>query len=157
MKKEIIDAIEKVIGYEFSNEALLIQAFTRESYAKEQRVKGLDCEGNEQLEFFGDTVLGYLVVSGAFDNFTNNNFNVFYVGATPSGSGGGKVTFYPQVARFQRGHPRLLLRVSPPETRTKTSPINKSHSVSYDYYFVHRLRRQERRITSLSISFLRPP
>lgn len=71
MKKEIIDAIQKVIGYEFSNETLLIQAFTRESYAKEQRVKGLDCEGNEQLEFFGDTVLGYLVVSGAFDNFTN--------------------------------------------------------------------------------------
>ena len=71
MKKEIIDAIEKVIGYEFSDKALLIQAFTRESYAKEQRVKGLDCEGNEQLEFFGDTVLGYLVVSGAFDNFTN--------------------------------------------------------------------------------------
>lgn len=71
MKKEIIDAIQKVIGYEFSDKALLIQAFTRESYAKEQRVKGLDCEGNEQLEFFGDTVLGYLVVSGAFDNFTN--------------------------------------------------------------------------------------
>lgn len=71
MKKEIIDAIQKVIGYEFSDKALLIQAFTRESYAKEQRVKGLDCEGNEQLEFFGDTVLGYLVVNGAFDNFTN--------------------------------------------------------------------------------------
>ena len=71
MEKEIIDAIEKVIGYEFSNKALLIQAFTRESYAKEQRVKGLDCEGNEQLEFFGDSVLKYLVVSGALDNFTN--------------------------------------------------------------------------------------
>ena len=71
MKKEIIDAIEKVIGYEFNDKALLIQAFTRESYAKEQRVKGLDCEGNEQLEFFGDSVLGYLVVSGSFDNFTS--------------------------------------------------------------------------------------
>ena len=71
MNKEIIDAIEKVIGYEFSNKALLIQAFTRESYAKEQRVKGFDCEGNEQLEFFGDSVLKYLVVSGALDNFTN--------------------------------------------------------------------------------------
>ena len=70
MNKEIIDAIEKVIGYEFKDKSLLVQAFTRESYAKEQRVKGLDCEGNEQLEFLGDTVLGYLVVSGAFDNFT---------------------------------------------------------------------------------------
>ena len=71
MTKEIIDRVEKVIGYEFSNKALLIQAFTRESYAKEQRVKVFDCEGNEQLEFFGDSVLKYLVVSGALDNFTN--------------------------------------------------------------------------------------
>ena len=36
---------------------------------------------------------------------------------TPSGSeGGGEVPFCPQVARLQRGHPRLLLRVSPSET-----------------------------------------
>lgn len=64
MEKTIIDAIEKKIGYEFKNKALLIQAFTRESYAKEQRVKGIDCNSNDQLEYFGDSVLNYLVVSG---------------------------------------------------------------------------------------------
>lgn len=73
MEKTIIDAIEKKIGYEFSNKALLIQAFTRESYAKEQRVKGIDCNSNEQLEYFGDSVLNYLVVSGQLDYFTKTN------------------------------------------------------------------------------------
>ena len=87
---------------------------------------------------------------------------------TPSGSeGGGEVPFCPQVARLQRGHPRLLLRVSPSETRAennipiykfpettigitqciffgdenKTSIIHKSHSVSHGYYSVRLLRR----------------
>lgn len=73
MEKTIIDAIEKKIGYEFKNKALLIQAFTRESYAKEQRVKGIDCNSNEQLEYFGDSVLNYLVVSGQLDHFTRTN------------------------------------------------------------------------------------
>ena len=71
------------------------------------------------------------------------------------------------MARFQRGHPRLLLRVSPSETRAennipiykfpettigitqciffgdenKTSIIHKSHSVSHGYYSVRLLRR----------------
>lgn len=39
MENNIIDAIETKLGYEFKDKALLIQAFTRESYAKEQRVK----------------------------------------------------------------------------------------------------------------------
>ncbi len=70
MEKNIIDAIETKLGYEFKDKALLIQAFTRESYAKEQRVKGLDVQSNEQLEYFGDSVLNYLVVCGQLDNFT---------------------------------------------------------------------------------------
>lgn len=70
MEQNIIDAIETKLGYEFKDKALLIQAFTRESYAKEQRVKGLDVQSNEQLEYFGDSVLNYLVVCGQLDNFT---------------------------------------------------------------------------------------
>ena len=70
MEKNIIDAIETKLGYEFKDKALLIQAITRESYAKEQRVKGLDVQSNEQLEYFGDSVLNYLVVCGQLDNFT---------------------------------------------------------------------------------------
>lgn len=70
MENNIIDAIETKLGYEFKDKALLIQAFTRESYAKEQRVKGVDCQSNEQLEYFGDSVLNYLVVCGQLDHFT---------------------------------------------------------------------------------------
>lgn len=70
MEQNIIDAIETKLGYEFKDKALLIQAFTRESYAKEQRVKGFDVQSNEQLEYFGDSVLNYLVVCGQLDNFT---------------------------------------------------------------------------------------
>lgn len=77
MKQEQIKEIEKIIGYEFQNKALLIQAFTRESYAKEQRVKGVEAYSNEQLEFFGDSVLNYLVVKGELDHFTT---------ITPSGN-----------------------------------------------------------------------
>ncbi len=61
--------VEKIIGYEFSNKDLLKQAFTRESYAKEQRVKGKEVYGNEQLEFYGDSVLNYIVISDTFNNF----------------------------------------------------------------------------------------
>ena len=70
MEQNIIDAIETKLGYEFKDKTLLIQAFTRESYAKEQRVKGFDVQSNEQLEYFGDSVLNYLVVCGQLDNFT---------------------------------------------------------------------------------------
>lgn len=82
MEKEIIDAIEKVLGYEFNDKALIVQAFTRESYAKEQRVKGIDSQSNEQLEYFGDSVLNYLVVIGQLDHFTkvmeNTGLHVLY-------------------------------------------------------------------------------
>lgn len=61
--------VEKIIGYEFGNKDLLKQAFTRESYAKEQRVKGKEVYGNEQLEFYGDSVLNYIVISDTFNNF----------------------------------------------------------------------------------------
>lgn len=48
--------IEAKIGYEFKNKSLLLQAFTRSSYAAEN-----SCEDNEVLEFIGDSVLGAVV------------------------------------------------------------------------------------------------
>ena len=36
-------------------------------------MKGIDCNSNEQLEYFGDSVLNYLVVSGQLDYFTKTN------------------------------------------------------------------------------------
>ena len=49
---------EKIIGYEFKNKALLVQAFTRRSYSEEN----FGAEHNEVLEFIGDSLLGALVV-----------------------------------------------------------------------------------------------
>ena len=49
--------IEEKIGYTFNNKALLMQAFTRSSYAKENSC----IESNEVLEFIGDSILGMIV------------------------------------------------------------------------------------------------
>lgn len=58
-----IQEIEKVICYTFESKALLSQAFTRSSYAEEDRMHGGKGLSNEQLEFFGDSVLNYVLVS----------------------------------------------------------------------------------------------
>ena len=50
-------AVREVIGYEFVNENLLRQAFTRRAFAVEYGLSGC----NEELEFLGDTVLNTLV------------------------------------------------------------------------------------------------
>lgn len=63
LTKKGIQEIEKVIGYAFNSKALLSQAFTRSSYAEEDRMHGGKGLSNEQLEFFGDSVLNYVLVS----------------------------------------------------------------------------------------------
>ncbi len=50
-------AVREVIGYEFVNENLLRQAFTRRAFAVEYGLSGC----NEELEFLGDSVLNTLV------------------------------------------------------------------------------------------------
>ena len=52
MTKEELATIQERIDYHFQNEDLLLQAFTRKSYAMENG--GCD---NEILEFIGDKVL----------------------------------------------------------------------------------------------------
>lgn len=49
--------VRHVIGYEFVNENLLRQAFTRRAFAVEYGLSG----SNEELEFLGDTVLNTMV------------------------------------------------------------------------------------------------
>lgn len=46
---------EKIIGYQFKNEKLLMQALTHSSYANEKHLHKLS--DNERLEFLGDAVL----------------------------------------------------------------------------------------------------
>ena len=51
-----IDAVEEKIGYTFKDKMLLRQAFTHSSYAYEHNQPN-----NELLEFFGDSILEFLV------------------------------------------------------------------------------------------------
>lgn len=56
-----VSEVERVIGYTFSDESLLVQAFTRTSYCNEHAQQGY--QSNEVLEFFGDSVLSAALVS----------------------------------------------------------------------------------------------
>jgi ribonuclease-3 len=50
--------LEFDLGYAFKNPRLLKQALTHSSHANERSIRGSD---NEQLEFLGDSVLGFVV------------------------------------------------------------------------------------------------
>jgi len=54
-------ALEARIGYCFSNQELLRRALTHSSLANESRGSGGPVHDNEQLEFLGDSILGFLV------------------------------------------------------------------------------------------------
>lgn len=53
--------LEERIGYRFSDAQLLRRALTHSSLANESRNIGVELIDNEQLEFLGDSVLGFLV------------------------------------------------------------------------------------------------
>ncbi|MGE5568381.1 MAG: ribonuclease III [Rhodospirillales bacterium] len=53
------EALEEIIGYAFHNRGLLIRALTHSSHAYEKNQQPLS--DNEQLEFLGDAVLGFLI------------------------------------------------------------------------------------------------
>lgn len=63
LTKEVIKEIETKLGYSFKSKALLSQAFSRSSYAEEDRMHGGKGLSNEQLEFYGDSVLNYVIVN----------------------------------------------------------------------------------------------
>lgn len=51
-----LDECQKRLGYTFKNSMLLRQCFTHASYASEN-----NCDNNELLEFFGDSVIQFVV------------------------------------------------------------------------------------------------
>lgn len=61
--------IEKIIGVNFTNPALLQTAFTHRSYINEHRKAKL--EHNERLEFLGDAVLELVVTDYLYRNYQN--------------------------------------------------------------------------------------
>ncbi len=62
----IYSNIEKQIGYSFKNRVLLENAITHSSYAHENNTKS-----NETLEFFGDSILSFVVSKKLFGNITS--------------------------------------------------------------------------------------
>ena len=56
MEANVIKEIEEILDYEFKDVQVLETALTHSSYANQNGVKS-----NERLEFFGDTILGYVI------------------------------------------------------------------------------------------------
>lgn len=64
--KELVNIyeVEKIIGYKFKNNKLLVKALTHSSYSNEHRV-----ESNERLEFLGDAVIEFIITEKLFSEF----------------------------------------------------------------------------------------
>lgn len=54
-----MEELEKIIGYQFKDKALMREAITHSSYAKERKAQHI--KYNERLEFLGDAVLSIVV------------------------------------------------------------------------------------------------
>ncbi len=71
MKVEEITALEAKLGYHFHRPELLRQALTHSSHAHEYEARNTSGEvrDNEQLEFLGDAVLGFITSQELFERF----------------------------------------------------------------------------------------
>ncbi len=64
-----IEGLEEKLGYRFLNPAVLIRALTHRSSLSDKTGKMPDSEDNEQLEFLGDSVLGFVVSEALFRRY----------------------------------------------------------------------------------------
>ena len=57
-----LSSLESAIGHRFGNRELLERALTHSSHVHEKAIAGgAPLEDNEQLEFLGDSILGFLI------------------------------------------------------------------------------------------------
>ena len=63
-----VTELENTIGYAFQNSELLLRATTHSSYCRESGVSAGE-PSNEQMEFLGDAVLGFLVSEALVEQF----------------------------------------------------------------------------------------
>ncbi|MBE5963547.1 MAG: ribonuclease III [Lachnospira sp.] len=69
-----INSFEKLIGYEFKDKSLIIQAWTHTSYANEYNsVNKNKIEHYERLEFLGDAVLELIIVQYLYEKYPKHN------------------------------------------------------------------------------------
>jgi ribonuclease III len=59
--KPPIQALEEKLGYHFRNQELLVRALTHRSWLSERASPLPENSDNEQLEFLGDSILGFVV------------------------------------------------------------------------------------------------
>lgn len=67
MKEKLFKELQEKLDLQFSNEKLLMQAFTHSSYVNEHRKKPF--EDNERLEFLGDAVLELTVSQFLYNKY----------------------------------------------------------------------------------------
>lgn len=68
-----INEFERRVGYTFSDKTLIETALTHSSYSNELKVKKVDCECNERLEFLGDSVLSIIVSEYLFEHYADRH------------------------------------------------------------------------------------
>ena len=66
-KREIIEAVQKILDYTYHNSALLEEALTHSSYANEHRNHRV--KDNERLEFLGDAILDLIISEYLFKKY----------------------------------------------------------------------------------------
>ena len=69
MKSQAISDLEQEIGHRFRDPELLVRALTHSSHAHERESGFSARDDNEQLEFLGDAVLGFVVSQLLLDRF----------------------------------------------------------------------------------------
>ena len=69
--EEQLKEFEHIIGYEFKDKSLLLEALTHCTFAHEARDKGI--KDNQRLEFFGDAVLDMVVAEYLYKKYPDYN------------------------------------------------------------------------------------
>jgi len=65
----VVSGLESKLGYTFSQPALLVRALTHRSSLSDKTGKMPEADDNEQLEFLGDSILGFVVAEALFRRF----------------------------------------------------------------------------------------
>ncbi|MBQ9080011.1 MAG: ribonuclease III [Clostridia bacterium] len=68
-----ISEFESRIGYTFRDKSLIETALTHSSYSNELKVRRIECECNERLEFLGDSVLSIIVSEYLFAHYADRH------------------------------------------------------------------------------------
>jgi ribonuclease-3 len=66
-----LGVLEKALGHQFHNRELLERALTHKSRIYEKASEGAYCSDNEQLEFLGDAILGFVVSEYLVRNYAS--------------------------------------------------------------------------------------